>query len=486
MSEEEEFEFRHRYEQEQAAQAPRAAAAPTDVEAGLNSAAKGLANLLNTPITLKNLAMMGLAKIPGVGDIPAVQDMANNPTPNYPMQAAEKVGFVRPDLAPQTGMQRMVDATVQGAVGGGPLGAVSGLVGEGVKEVTGNEKLGLAAGIAMALTPAGRAKLAQRATEKAAKARNPVREETIKEAMEAGFVIPPSHVNPSFGTNRLESFAGKTSVEQSFALKNQVRTNELVAEEIGLPAGTKAIDKEDLRALEREAAGPYRKVSDLSPTAAQALHDLTEARKQSKAWWDYHNDSKRPGAIDKAKKFDADASKFEQTIDNEARRLNEPGLMQELRDSRRLLGKINTVKRALNTGDGNVSPEVLGKMLDDGAPLTGNLEKIAKFNLAFEKVSREGAKVPRPQISGFDAVTSSMLAGGGFAAGGPMGLALGAIPLARDPVRNALATKMVQDRLLSSVNRTLPVVDFTEPLAKAGLAGRSLLDVMGAAPGEGQ
>lgn len=526
MSEEEEFEFRHRLEQEQAASQSKAVETrpPTDVEAGLNSAAKGLMNLLNTPITLKNLAMMGLAKIPGVGDIPAVQDIASHPTPNYPMQFAEQVGFVDPKLEPQTGMQRMVDATVQGAVGGGPLGAVSGAVGQGVTEATGNEKLGLAAGIATALTPAG-IRAAQNLASKATKM-NAVKEATLKEVQDAGYKLPPSLVNPTFTTNRVESFAGKHAVQQDFTLRNQDQTNKLAARALGLADDT-PLDSVALQHVKEEATKPYRDIANLSPKAAHALDELQQVRFEAKEQWKYYNRSGNPEAGKQARKLDADAAKWEQVIDDEANKIVEqyavrqeraaksaaqletraiatgkeprpaielekvgettagnPKILEELREGRKRLAKLHVVEKALNDADGNVDARVFGRMLDHGAPLTDELRTIGKFAQAFGKVAGAASKTNPPGISGFDAVTMGALAAGGYASQGNEGLALGAIPLLRGPARSYLASKSVQGRLLPQVNATLPTIDYGQELAKAGLASRSLLDAMNQQGGE--
>ena len=586
MSEEEEFEFQYQYEKEQAAKAASATAEarpPTDVEAGLNSAAKGLMNLLNTPITLKNLAMMGLAKIPGIGDIPAVQDIANNPTPNYPMQFAEQVGFVDPKLDPQTGLQRMVDATVQGAVGGGPLGAVAGAVGQGVTEATGNEKLGLAAGIATALTPAGRQMLAAKAG-KNAMPHMPVRDATLKQAQEAGLVVPPSLVKPTAVTNRLESFGGLSETQNTFKLKNAPKITELATEELGLPKKTPLFD-DAFDLIKQEEGAVYREVAQVSPKAANALHDLRTARYQAKRWWNYFHKDGNPDAEDKALAFTKTANEMEQIIDDEAKKIvdvyvakqkeaakaataaakakgetpgtavairppggpvrvideagtevgfatpgspgystdvgfatpsvrgertrsakaqpgtadesdvvdmekisrtqGRPDLLDDLRRARVRLAKMHAVENATNPGDGQVSPIILKRMYDNGTPLTGNLELIAKFAKSFPDAVGEYAKIKRTGISGYDAVMSSIMGGSGFAALGPAGVALGALPLARRPVQNMLTQPFMQRRLLpADVNATLPTIDFTEPLAKAGLAGRSLLDVMSQQGGE--
>ena len=45
-------------------------------------------------------------------------------------------------------------------------------------------------------------------------AQNQVRDATLRRAQDAGYVLPPSAVNPSMGGNAAESFAGKSALNQ--------------------------------------------------------------------------------------------------------------------------------------------------------------------------------------------------------------------------------------------------------------------------------
>lgn len=474
-----------------------AAEPPSTVEVALNAVPKGVANLLNTPITLKNLAMLGLSKLPGIGDIDAVQDIASHPTPNYPMQLAEQMGLVDPAKDPQTGLQRVVDAVIQGGIGGvvGPggviknlaIGAGSAAAGQVTKEATGSDALAMAVGIGTALAPAA-IQAAKNAATKVPPKLNPIKEATLKEAQEAGYVVQPTQINPSFKNMRLESIAGKAAVAQEATLKNQAVTNKLAARALGLADDT-PFEPAVLQQVKDEATKPYRDIAHLSPKAAHALEELQQTRFEAKEQWQYYNRSGNPEAGKLARKLDADAANFEHIIDTEAQRIagNQPStLLPELREGRKRLAKLYVVEKALNEADGNVSAHVLGKMLDRGAPLTDELRIIGKFANAFRRESREVAGLPPPSSSGVDAASSAVLGTMGAGAVGLPGVVAGGLPLLRGPARRYLTdpTKGPQQRLLASVNATLPAVDFSSAMIRGGLAGRSLLDVLGEQGGE--
>lgn len=578
-----------------------AAEPPSTAEVALNAVPKGVANLLNTPITLKNLAMLGLSKLPGIGDIDAIQDIATHPTPNYPMQLAEQMGLVDPAKDPQTGLQRVVDAVIQGGIGGvaGPggvlknlaIGAGSAAAGQVTKEATGSDALAMAVGIGAALAPAA-AQAAKRAAMKpSAKTpypMNPVREQTLREAQAAGYVVQPSTVTSTFVTDKLENIAGKAAVAQEAAVKNQQVTNRLAARSIGLADDT-PLTMQTLRDVREEASAPYREVANLSPRAAKALDQLQQTRFDAKEQWNYYKRSGNPEAGKKARELDQLANDFEQTIDDEAKKITDvyvaqqkeaakaaestsravakretpstaltvrpsggpvaaitepgtavgfatpgspgystevgfatpairgqrtrsakaqpgavdegdivdmekvsrmqgrPDLLDDLRRARVRLAKTHIVEKALNLGDGNVSAQIIGRLYDQGAPLSGELQIVGKFAQAFPRVSRDLSAVPPPGVSGVDAASSAFLGMGGAAmAGNVAGAVAGGLPLLRGPARRYLTdpTKAPQQRLLASVNATLPAVDFSSAIVRSGLAGRSLLDVLGEQGGE--
>lgn len=201
----------------------------------------------------------------------------------------EAAGAIRPEHEPQTAGQRILDMAVQAGVGtatnptstvGGlatnfAIGLTSGMLGGIVKEATGSD---LAATVTTVATPL----LLHSAGSSSANApilKNPVKLKTAQEGMAAGYVVPPSHIKPSFTTNRLESMAGKAAIEQDAAVKNQVVTNKLAAKSIGLPEET-ILDDDILDAVRKEAGKVYEKLRALVPgKELQGLKVTTEIDK---------------------------------------------------------------------------------------------------------------------------------------------------------------------------------------------------------------
>jgi hypothetical protein len=140
----------------------------------INAANKGMAALpdmiLNAPNKVLNLgrAAVGTA-LTAAGKPDLAPELT--PDPDYARRAMEAAGAIKPDIVPQGGMQRGLDAVTQGVVGGAMtagasvpatvagavLGGVSGGAGQAATEATGNPAWGAVAGMAV---PAAAAKIA--------------------------------------------------------------------------------------------------------------------------------------------------------------------------------------------------------------------------------------------------------------------------------------------------------------------------------------
>src|SRR6185369_1692157 len=66
-------------------------------------------------------------------------------------------------------------------------------------------------------------------------AQNAPRTETIKNALDANLGVVPSEVNPTWWTNLLEMFGGKTATAKTQALSNADRIPTLAREDLMLP-----------------------------------------------------------------------------------------------------------------------------------------------------------------------------------------------------------------------------------------------------------
>lgn len=478
-------------------------------DVALNAIPKGLANLVNTPITLWNLLQAAAA-----GMHSQIKDEIK-PIPNYPMQAAEKMGLVDPAKEPQTGPQRIVDMAIQAAIGaaaipaggvaqavkGAVIGATSGAAAQTTQELTGSTLLAVAAG---AITP-----VAISGTGTATKMLgNATRKQTLEESRAVGYVVEPSSVRQP--TSKVETVAGKAAIAQEAAFRNQEVTNKLAAKALGLPEDTTLTMGviEDVREV---AKAPYKEIAELSPVAKDALNKLQQARFEANDYFRYYHRTGDPKAGKRARSWDAQADHWEQVIEAEANKVVEvygtkgaqpstptattvpalpegtaqaqietrevgfatpstggqargtvlemekvgqrpaapPGILDRLRAGRQLLARTHDIERALNLGDSNVSAPIIGRMFDQGRPLTGELQIIGKFAQAFPRVAREVASVPPSGVSGTDAAASALLATTGAAGAGPAGLVAGGLPLLRGPARNKVLSPKYQDKIVN-------------------------------------
>jgi hypothetical protein len=419
----------------------------------LNAVPKGVANLVNTPVTLWNLAKEAAGAIH-----PQIKDYMPPPTPNYPMQFAEQMGLVDPAKNPQTSGQRIADAAVQGGIGAlaGPGGAIKnaatgmagGMAGQVAGEV-GGDKAGLIAGAA--------APFALRSYTSPSNL-NPQALATAQAGRKAGYVVPPSELKPSFFNEKLESLAGKAATAQEANLRNQAVSDAMVARYLGMKPGT-PITKESLMAGREKAGQVYKEVDSLKPTENMEWFpryhetDLVEQMKQARADANkirYSNGPYDPSNRDKIKALEGTADSIEGDIGKLAEANGRPELVQALADARKNIAKHHTVEEALNYGDASISAPTVGRMLNQGKPLGPELELVGKYQQAFPRYMREGGQVPSPGVSGTDAAMSAGLGLGGYGAAGPVGIAAAGLPLVRGPARALALSDWNQNRLLKS------------------------------------
>jgi hypothetical protein len=142
-------------------------------------------------------------------------------------------------------------------------------------------------------------------------------------------------------------------------------------------------------------------------------------------------------------------------------------LIEQLKATRAAYARVSAVERALQE-DGHVSAAALARMLKNKEPLTGELRLIAKFARTFPLVAGDVARTTQP-ISGTNSFSSAVLGGIGMAAvGDPSGLAMGGLPLLRNPVRNRL--------LSESYQRGLTEPPRLGPSVRGAMVGKTLFD----------
>lgn len=291
---------------------------------------------------------------------------------------------------------------------------------------------------------------------------------SARQAIEAGYIIPPATVNPTFMNRALESASGKMATQQLASVQNAERSREFVKQALGL-ADDVPLNRQTLEGLRKEAGKAYRAVAEL-PTApaqrassmmntqaqsaikpAQIVEDLKQARSDAQTWFKSYNASANPEHLAKAREADALAEKLEKTIEDHAKSLGRADLVPALREARKKIAQTYTVERALNEATGSIDATVLGKLFKKGKPLSGGLEKVGQFGAAFPTVAKVPEKIGSPDTHNLRTVGSLMLGALGGVGAGPAGLVLGALPYAAPPVaRSIMFSNRAQRGLLSN------------------------------------
>jgi hypothetical protein len=308
------------------------------------------------------------------------------------------------------------------------------------------------------------------AAEEAANAsRNSVRNETLKAGQEAGYVLPPSAVNPSWINKRLESVAGKAAVGQEAAVRNQEITDALARRAAGVHPND-PLSESLLSASRKNAAEPYRQVASTNQQSADALEAWKSANQEAKLQWNFYNRSGNPEAYKAAQAAQAQADGALNTIEQQAQQTGNPQLVEALKAARVKIAKVHNVENAVNVGTGSVDASALGRALDRGAPLSGELKTIGSFQQAFPSYTREASRVPTPGVSKSEALASALLATAGHAAtGGASGLLAGGLPFLSGPARSLVLSKPYQGLMARPSNEAafLTGGDFARPSTPA-------------------
>jgi len=491
MNENEEFEFRLRMERE------AQAAPPSTARVALQSAAKGAASVpdlfLGAPAQAFNLGSAGIGYAAGeLGrpDITAKMPIAGPALTQPVLSGLEAVGAVRPEFEPRTAGERILGRGLETAPSfmlspgktGTKLatGLLSGMTGQTAEETAlqfgVSPRVAKGIGIAVSMvTPTATNKIVSGGKSKL----EPVAGATLKEARQAGYVVPPSIVKPTTGTNVMERVAGKASVSQEASVRNQQVTNNLAAKAIGLPEGT-PLTKDTLQTVRDKAGQVYHKIDELAPTVEMdwfpRFHErnlgeqLKQARADATAWFKSYAAKPMPSFLKKAQQYESLADSLESDIERIAKASGQPNLLNELKEARTLFAKTYDIERALIPGTGNVSASAIGNLLKTakGKKVTGELEVIGKFAKAFPREARESVSVPSPGISGTDALSSAILGMEGYGMAGRKGILAAGLPYLRVPARGAVLSGPIQNRLVAQPK---PLGDVALQGLLAGRAG---------------
>jgi hypothetical protein len=308
---------------------------------------------------------------------------------------------------------------------------------------------------------------------------------TVGQASEAaGYVIPPSQKEGAGVLSRtLEGIAGKTSVAQRAAMKNQPTTNGLAARAIGLEKAPESGEgwKAAIHKVRETAGAVYKQVGEAGDIVPDEkyLADLSEMSQASEAILKDFPDAAPAAAKEIEKltnsllrdKFDAkSAMEYLKELRSQAsgnlswnnssdpakralgmaqreaagtledmvvRHLTAQGngdLAKAFESARTQIAKSYVVQGALNESTGNIAANAITGSLKKGKVLTGELGTIAKFGQAFPKAAKE-VNESFPGISPWDAGFATVA---GVATGNPL---VAAYPLARIGLREAMTRR---------------------------------------------
>jgi len=393
---------------------------------------------------------------------------------------AGKVGYIGGGLAATAPLLALPGANtvVSAALTGGALGAAQPTV-EG-ESVVRNAALGAGLGAAgqkfgTVVGNYATRKIAERSAAKAAEQSvNSVRDAALREATQAGYVIPPSHGNPTAGNRMLESVSGKAATQQSATIRNQRVTNRLIREELSLrkdaPISVKTLENirtiagsvyrdvkasgnvitdgqylDELAELSQSADEIAKDFPDLNFAGSKEIQELqsglTQERFSANGAVEAIKQLRKQASGNLSWKVEDPAKKALGLAQREAAGIVEDQLIRHLRavgkdklagqfdKARTTIAKTYSVQSALNDSTGNVIATKLAAQLRKGKPLSGGLERAARFAEAFPKAA--GEQLSSPGVSGLDAII-------GLGGGVTVSPSLLAVPAARIAARGAV------------------------------------------------
>jgi hypothetical protein len=184
----------------------------------------------------------------------------------------------------------------------------------------------------------------------------------------------------------------------------------------------------------------YLSASFDASSAVQAVRQLrADASKYLKTF-----DDPEKVAMGMASRQIADA--LDSQLQRHVESIGKNSLAQAYRNARTQLAKIHSVEDALNAESGNVNAIALGRMLDSGAPLNGNLLKIAQMARRFPKAVQVVERLPNAGLEFVDPAMGVGAAGVAQMSGANPAMGI-PVMLARPAARQFLASDAYQNFL---------------------------------------
>ncbi len=339
--------------------------------------------------------------------------------------------------------------------------------------------------------------------------------DTARKAMDAGYLIPPSQIDPSFKNRFIESLSGKYETAQMASTQNQKTTDSLVRKALGIPQNAE-IDQKALQAFRNaQYQNGYEPVKQFGaiqvgknfddaldnivknytgkgtiPALAKEKQAITELVDSHRTTGFDSSDAidairilresadeafaKRENAMGKT--YKALAKAYEDAIDDGLSAAGRPDALGAYRDARQKIAQSYTVEKGLREGSGNVDARALGRELQKKKPLSDELRLIAQFGNTFDKAAQPPHLIGSPAVSALKPMMSVLAGATGAGAVGLPGLAAGAVNWVLPPVtRSVMFSKPYQRGLLEQV---APVMSESAPvdlLTQAGYRGLPIL-----------
>ena len=303
---------------------------------------------------------------------------------------------------------------------------------------------------------------------------NRVKDQTLQEARRLGYKVNPVQANPSIPNRVFEGWAGKITTGQQVSDFNQQVTNRIARNALGLADDTpltpevlktirqngwnsyKAINQipDDFLA-DRQFVGELRQIimeskelgKNFPPLANKNLNQFvkgmmqdsfspksaTEAvkvlRKRASTHFRSMDDPEKRALAFVEKKI---ANSLDSLIGRNLQRMGRTDLHQQWHQAREMIAKTHTVESALKEGSGNVLAHKLARAYSKGDPITGDLEKAARFAQTFDRATQE-IKSSLPGLSPLDFATMAITASGSQPS-------LAALMMGRPGVRNMITS----------------------------------------------
>lgn len=302
-------------------------------------------------------------------------------------------------------------------------------------------------------------------------------------ARQEGLTVPPTMSNPSIPNRLLEGFAGKLTTGQAASAKNQVKLNNLVKNDLGIPKDV-PLSSDVLKSLRSDAGEAYNAIKNTGTVIADkdyenALNNIT--MKYQGAGKDFPDLAKND-AVDIVKainvpQFDSNsavdaisvlrgnaddafakgnkgtgkaykdaANAIEDLLSRHLQATGAPeDVISNFQNARKTIAQTYSVENALNPTTGNIIASKLSKQLNKGKPLSEGMKKVAQFANAYPTAAKEITS-SMPGLSPLDYAT------GGLAAAATQNPALWAATMSRPLVRSTILSRPYQNLMTTPGN----------------------------------